>query len=111
MLRIHTFAASALALALAAGGAMAQDTMPAAASSTAGMHHMGHMDHMKGMHHMGNMMGMHKMPATVTDADASTGLVGVTAGGMALKLHFPPAAMKDLKAGDQITVHMGFSKP
>jgi hypothetical protein len=30
---------------------------------------------------------------------------------MALKVHFPPSAMASLKAGDKITLHMGFSKP
>ncbi|HEX5305477.1 MAG TPA: hypothetical protein VFW82_05260 [Dyella sp.] len=108
MIRFRTFAASAFALALVAGGAMAQDTMPADASSTGSM---GHMDDMNGEHHMDHMMGMHKMPATVTDIDAGTGIVGVTAGGMALKLHFPPSSITDLKVGDSITVHMGYSKP
>jgi len=35
----------------------------------------------------------------------------VNAGGMALKVHFPPAAMASLKAGDQITLHLAYSKP
>ncbi len=108
---IRTLATSLLALALCTGAALAQDTTPPATAPTGGMEHMDKMDHMKGMHDMGNMMGMHKMPATVTDADAGTGMVDVNAGGMALKLHFPPSAMKDLKAGDKITVHMAFSKP
>ena len=86
------------------GLAVAQD-MP-----TSGMDKMGAMhSDMKGMH--GNMMGMHKMPATVTTADTKTGVVEVMTEGMALKVHFPPAAMGSLKAGDKITLHMGFSKP
>ena len=51
------------------------------------------------------------MPATVTEADAKTGIVDVTSDGMTLKVHFPPSAMAHLKAGDKITLHMGFSKP
>jgi hypothetical protein len=95
-----------LGLALAISGvAMAQDSTP-----TGNMNKMGAMhSDMKDMH--GNMMGMHKMPATVTAADAKTGVVDVTTAGMALKVHFPPDAMANLKAGDKITLHMGFSKP
>jgi len=95
-----------LALALTVSGVVvAQDNTP-----TSGMDKMGAMhSDMKGMH--GNMMGMHKMPATVTAADAKTGVVDVTTEGMALKVHFPPSAMASLKAGDKITLHMGFSKP
>ncbi len=81
-------AALALGLCVAASGAYAQDTgtmAPAPAS-------------------------MHKMPATVKSVDASTGIVGVEAGGMALTVHFPPKSMANLKVGDKITLHMGFSK-
>jgi hypothetical protein len=95
-----------LALALAiTGAAVAQDSTPASGMDKMGAMH----SDMKGMH--GNMMGMHKMPATVTAADAKTGVVDVTTEGMALKVHFPPSAMASLKAGDKITLHMGFSKP
>ena len=103
-----------LVLVLAFGGsAWAQDAMPAGGSH--GMDKMGAMhsdtkDMQKnemGMH----AMGMHMMPATVTAADTTTGVVDVTTEGMALKVHFPPKAMASLKAGDKITLHMGFSKP
>ena len=57
------------------------------------------------------MMGMHTMPATVTTVDTTTSVVDVMTEGMALKVHFPPKAMASLKAGDKITLHMGFSKP
>lgn len=107
---IRTLTASLFVLALGTTGAvLAQDTMPPAASSAGGMMQpMG-----MGMHRMAgaSVKGRHVMPATVTAADASTGIVDVDAGGMALKLHFPPAAMKGLKAGDKITVHMAFSQP
>ena len=86
-------------LALAASPALAQ-----------GQGAMGGMN-MPGMSGMGNMMGMHMMPATVTAIDTKTGLVDVTAGSMALKLHFPPASLAALKEGDKITLHLGFSKP
>ncbi|KZC16231.1 hypothetical protein RHOFW510R12_13465 [Rhodanobacter sp. FW510-R12] len=97
--------AGSLALALAASGVVAaQDSMPANSSMRAQ-----HAGMMKGMH--GNMKSMHMMPATVTTVDTKTGLVEAESEGMALKLHFPPVAVADLKAGDKITLHMGFSKP
>jgi len=90
---------------------LAQDTMPSSSSSSmgsmmGGMH--GGKSGMKAMHHM---MGMHAMPATVTSVDTKTGIVEADAGGMNLKVHFPPSSVADLKAGDKITLHMGYSKP
>lgn len=93
-----------LALALATSGMVAAQDMPAKSAM-----HAEHAGMMKGMH--GDMKSMHKMPATVTMADTKTGLVEAESEGMALKLHFPPATMAGLKAGDKITLHMGFSKP
>ena len=107
MIRLSTLAASFIVLA-AAGAASAQ-TMPAAAG-TAPMGPM-HMQHMQRMHGTQYVKGMHRMPATVTSADPATGMVKVDSAGMALVLHFPPPAMKDLKPGDKITLHMGFSQP
>ncbi|UGB39532.1 hypothetical protein [Frateuria soli] len=104
----------ALALLFATGGAAwAQSTTPTDTGQnpdTMGSMHAGH-GNMQGMMGRGNMMGMHAMPATVDSVDQQTGMVEVTAEGMKLKLHFPPSALANLKAGDKITVHMGFSKP
>lgn len=58
----------------------------------------------------GKMMGSHSMQATVTNVDSQTGMMDADAGGHALKLHFPPAALSDVKSGDKITLHMSFSK-
>ena len=88
-----------MSLALAASPALAQSQ-----GAMGGMN-------MQGMSGMGNMMGMHMMPATVNAIDTKTGLVDVTAGSMALKLHFPAASLASLKEGDKITLHLGFSKP
>lgn len=73
------------------------------------MHHdsMGSMNSMSGMHHNSSM---HMMPATVTSVDQKTGMVEVNSEGMALKVHFPPASLNGLKAGDKITLHLGFTK-
>ena len=65
---------------------------------------------MPGMN-MQNMMGMHDMAATVSAVDAKTGVVDVNAGGTNLRLHFPPASLANVKAGDSITVHLAFTKP
>ncbi len=96
----------ALALASGATGVLAQDT-----GMQAPPHDMGSM----GKHEMGEHMheknpSMHMMPATVNSVDTKTGLVEVTSEGMSLKLHFPPASVANLKSGDTITLHMGFSK-
>jgi len=80
---------------------VALGTAPALAQNQGGMDHMA----------MGNMMGTHMMPGTVTAIDTKTGLVDVSAGSMALKLHFPPASLAALKEGDKISLHLGFSKP
>jgi len=82
-------------------------------ASAAFAQNQGGTDHMNmpGMSGMGNMMGMHMMSATVTAIDAKAGLVDVSAGSMALKLHFPPASLASLKEGDKITLHLSFSKP
>ena len=103
-----------LALAFAFGGsAWAQVTMPTGSPQNMDKMSAMHTD-MNSMHKdtRKNMMGsMHMMPATVTTADTKTGVVDVMSGGMALKVHFPPTSMASLKAGDKITLHMGFSKP
>jgi hypothetical protein len=97
---------SALLAVSACGAALAQDTAPS--SSMSSMGNTGGMK-MKMMHHA--MRGMHPMPATVSSVDTKTGIVEADAEGMSLKLHFPPASVADLKAGDKITLHMGYSKP
>jgi len=104
-------ASIALGLCMAVTSVYAQDSgamTPASSSSSMGSMHSGKM-HNKMMHKMNG--SMHKMPATVTSVDTSTGIVEVTTEGMALKVHFPPASVANLKTGDTITLHMGFSKP
>jgi hypothetical protein len=54
--------------------------------------------------------GDHSMSGTVTDIDHQTGLLSLKTGAGELQLHFPPQAIKDVKEGDQLTVHLGFSK-
>jgi hypothetical protein len=70
----------------------------------------GMMQGMRGMQNMGPMQGQHMMPATITAIDGKTGLVDVTAGSLALKLHFPPPALAGVKVGDKISVHLAFHK-
>jgi hypothetical protein len=38
-------------------------------------------------------------------------MIGVLSDGMAMTLHFPPSSLAGLKAGDKITLHLGFNKP
>jgi hypothetical protein len=65
---------------------------------------------MQGMQNMGPMLGQHMLPVVITAINGKTGLVEATAEGLALKLHFPPAALAGLKSGDKITVHLAFQK-
>lgn len=95
---------------LALASLLALSALPAFAHDTGSMGNMGNMSNMPGMK-MDNMMGMHDMAATVTAVDAKTGEVDASAGGMALKVHFPPASLANVKAGDKITLHLAFSKP
>jgi len=76
---------------------------PASSASSMGQMHSDSM-----MHKMNS--SMHQMPATVTSVDTTTGMVEVTSAGMSLRVHFPPASVADLKAGDKITLHMGYTK-
>lgn len=95
------------ALAQTGGGSMSGPSGSMSGPSTGGMQHMG-----KSMHHMdAGSASMHTMPATVTSVDAKTGIVEATSEGMSLKVHFPPASLANVKSGDKITLHLGFSKP
>ncbi|HET9835738.1 MAG TPA: hypothetical protein VFP88_05275 [Rhodanobacteraceae bacterium] len=56
----------------------------------------------------GQLMGEHSMSGTVESVN-SNGMVHVKSEGMNLRLHFPNAA-QNLKKGDKITVHLGYTK-
>lgn len=56
----------------------------------------------------GQLLGEHSMSGTVESVN-SNGMVHVKSEGMNLRLHFPNAS-QNLKKGDKITVHMGYSK-
>lgn len=108
-------ATTVFCLCLAAPAAFAQQAgsmMPAAAGSSMGPMGMGQMG--KGMMHHKMYHGMngsmHSMPATVTSVDTSSGIVEVTSEGMSLRVHFPPASVAKLKAGDKIILHLGYSQ-
>lgn len=90
--------------------AMAQDTAPPGSTPSAGQTPGIHMTHTSRINGVVDMHGMHTMPATVTDADPKTGIVDVMADGMALRVHFPPASMVNLKLGDKIGLYMAYSQ-
>lgn len=98
-----------LGLGLAVTPVSAQDAgSMTPASSGSSMGSMGQMHHGSMKHKMNG--SMHAMPATVSSVDTTTGIVEVNSAGMSLRVHFPPASVADLKAGDKITLHMGYSK-
>ncbi|WP_233842502.1 hypothetical protein [Dyella sp. 2HG41-7] len=94
----------------ASGSAIAQDQTPPGSMPSQGQAGNVHMTHTPRTNSAVNMHGMHTMPATVTDADPKTGIVDVMTEGMALKVHFPPSSMVNLKAGDKIGLYMGYSQ-
>jgi len=58
-----------------------------------------------------NMMsGKHAMSGTIETVDPKTGWVKLKTSGGDMTLHFPAQSIMDLKKGDVITVHLGFSK-
>jgi hypothetical protein len=65
---------------------------------------------MKGMRGDCPMMGTHSMTGTVDKIDHAKGMLMLKHGAGDMMLHFPPAANKDLKNGDTITVNLGFTK-
>lgn len=56
----------------------------------------------------GSMMGQHDMSGTVTSVN-SKGITMVKTDDGTLKVHFPDAS-QNLKKGDKITLHLGYSK-
>jgi len=94
-------------LALSATSALAQDgqTMQGMKMQGSSMQGMS-MDHMD----MQNMMGVHMMSVKVSSIDMKTGILEGSADGMKLRLQFPAASLANVKLGDTITVHMGFTK-
>ncbi|MFZ2161156.1 MAG: hypothetical protein WAW02_02955 [Sideroxyarcus sp.] len=63
-----------------------------------------------GMHGDCMMTGSHSMTGKVDKIDPAKGTLVLKHGAADMLLHFPPAAIKDLRNGDTITVHLGFSK-
>lgn len=116
---VSSLALSLLVLGLTAGSSWAQETKPETMQKSTSTQmqnkairpaergRMG-MEGMGGMRGMHRMMGRHMMPATVTSIDKKTGLLGVNAEGMDLRLHFPPESLADVKKDDKITVMMAF---
>jgi len=56
------------------------------------------------------MMGAHVMSGAVDKIDYAKGTLMLKHSAADMMLHFPPAAIKDLKNGDTITVKLGFTK-
>jgi len=86
MKKILPLVASAMMLTIPATSAFAQKDMP-------------------------GMMGEHEMTGTVSQLDQKTGTLSLQTKGLpTMRLHFPPDQLKDVKNGDTITVHLGFTK-
>ena len=55
----------------------------------------------------GDMTGHHSMEGQVTKVDAKKGWVDVKTSEGSMKLHFPPAALANIKKGDSVSVELG----
>jgi len=54
----------------------------------------------------GEMTGKHTMDGEVTKVDSKRGWVDVKTPEGSMKLHFPPAALANVKKGDSVTVEL-----
>ena len=54
-------------------------------------------------------LARHTMDGTVTKVDAKRGWVDVKTSEGSMKLHFPSAALDNVKAGDSVTVELGMT--
>lgn len=55
----------------------------------------------------GEMAGRHTMDGEVTKVDSKKGWIDVRTSEGSMKLHFPPAALANVKKGDSVTVELG----
>jgi hypothetical protein len=54
--------------------------------------------------------GQHTMDGEVTKVDAKKGWVDIKTAEGRMKVHFPPAALENVKVGDSVTVELGMKK-
>jgi hypothetical protein len=57
-----------------------------------------------------DMMGEHDMSGKVQKVNHKTGTFELKTHEGVLRLHFPPDTLKEVKNGDDLTVHLGFKK-
>ena len=65
---------------------------------------------MSGMSMTGGMMGSHAMSGKITKINHKTGKVTVRTDEGKMDVHFPAGDVQDLKKGDTISVHMGYTR-
>lgn len=64
----------------------------------------------QGMHGSCPMMGAHSMTGKVDNVDHARGTLTLKHAASDMTLHFPSAAIRDVKNGDTITVRLGFAR-
>lgn len=109
----RVFTVSAVALTFVAGGAFAQTTAPAdkPASKPPAERDAAKDKTPSAAPRAGaaeNFKGRHTMTGEVTKLDKEKGMVSLKTKEGDLDLHFPPAALKDVKEGDRLTVQFAF---
>jgi len=64
----------------------------------------------QGMHGSYVMTGVHSMTGKADNVDHDHGTLMLKHAAAYMMLHFPPAAIKDIKDGDTITIRLGITK-
>ena len=55
------------------------------------------------------VMGVHEMGGTVSSINHHTGMLSLKTGMGVLRLHFPPKTLTQVRDGEHIVVHLGFT--
>ena len=55
-------------------------------------------------------MGEHHMDGTVTKVNHHTGFITVKTAEGAMRLHYPPKSIKEIKDGNKIRLYLGYSE-
>ncbi|MHB1951253.1 MAG: hypothetical protein ACYCQK_07230 [Acidiferrobacteraceae bacterium] len=95
---------------IVAAGAVALFSTSAWAATT-GMSHgsMGANEHCTHYKMAGHETGVHQMAGTVTAINHRTGILSLKTPEGMLRLHFPPASLRQVKRGERLDVHLGFT--
>ncbi|MHB1585492.1 MAG: hypothetical protein ACYCRH_02890 [Acidiferrobacteraceae bacterium] len=94
---------------IAAGAIALFSTSAWGASMSMGGGSMGAKQHCTHYKTMGHETGVHQMSGTVTAINHRTGILSLKTAEGTLRLHFPPPSLRQVKRGERMDVHLGFT--